>query len=71
VLLDGIDEIPTKQRDNIRKEVQAIVERFPDNFYVLSTRPEAVPRSWLSAIEFREARVRPMSDGCSSHTDLI
>ncbi|HTN91221.1 MAG TPA: NACHT domain-containing protein, partial [Sorangium sp.] len=62
VLLDGIDEIPTKKRESLRKELQAIIERFPDTFYVVSTRPEAVPRDWLRTLGFREARVRPMSN---------
>lgn len=67
VLLDGVDEIPTLHRDELQKEIQAIVNTYPGNYFVVSTRPAAVPDGWLAGLGFREATVNPMSDLDKSH----
>ena len=57
-----MDEVPNDLRDAVvRAEIEALVRAFPDNYYLVSTRPEAVPPDWLAALEFREARINPMS----------
>src|SRR5881409_759702 len=44
VLLDGVDEIPGEFRDStLLGEIDAIVKAYPDNYFLVSTRPEAVP----------------------------
>lgn len=62
LLFDGIDEIPDPHREKVRREIKAIVEAYPKNFFLVSTRPEAVPADWLGPLGFYEARVNPMSD---------
>jgi hypothetical protein len=62
VLLDGIDEIPNLHRETARREIEAVVRAYPESYFLVSTRPEAVPESWLSGLGFQEARVNPMSD---------
>lgn len=62
LLLDGVDEIPSANRELVRRDIEAIIRAYPSNYYVVSTRPEAVPPRWLAAYGFREARVNPMSD---------
>ena len=62
ILLDGVDEVPNHLRESvIHQEIDAIVNTFPNNYFLVSTRPEAVPPDWLAALEFREARINPMS----------
>jgi predicted ATP-binding protein involved in virulence/Leucine-rich repeat (LRR) protein len=61
VLLDGVDEIPNANRSAILDEIHAIIAAYPDNHFVLTTRPEAVPVGWLDGLGFREAAVSPMS----------
>jgi hypothetical protein len=62
VLLDGIDEIPTAERDDLRRDVKALVTAYPKNLFILTTRPAAVKPSWLAELEFAVARINPMSD---------
>jgi len=63
VLLDGLDEVPGRFRDAVlHQEIQAIVDAYPDNCFVVSTRPEAVDDGWLAGLDFGEARINPMSD---------
>jgi NACHT domain len=62
VLLDGIDEIPNLHRETARREIEAVIRAYPGNYFLVSTRPEAIPEGWLSGLGFREARVNPMSD---------
>jgi len=62
LLLDGIDEIPNLHRETVKREIEAIVAAYPENFFLGSTRPEAVPTNWLGRFGFCEARVNPMSD---------
>ncbi|MBW8874819.1 MAG: NACHT domain-containing protein [Acidobacteria bacterium] len=62
LLIDGIDEIPNLHRETVRREIEAIVNAYPKNLFLVSSRPEAVPPDWLSPLGFREARVNPMSE---------
>ena len=62
VLFDGLDEIPNLHRETARREIQAIVETYPTNFFLVSTRPEAVAPNWLESLGFQEARVNPMTE---------
>ncbi len=63
VLLDGVDEIPGEFRDaTLYGEIDAIVKAFPENYFLVSTRPEAVQEGWLAGMGFREARINPMSN---------
>lgn len=61
VLLDGADEIPNLHREHLWSEINAIIGAYPDNYYLLSTRPAAVPAGWLSGLGFHEGWVDPMS----------
>ncbi len=62
LLLDGVDEIPNANRNQIRSAIEAIVQQFPDIWCVVTTRPTAVPDNWLARVGFTEASVSPMSD---------
>jgi hypothetical protein len=62
VLLDGIDEIPNLHRETVRSGIEGVVGAYPENYFLVSTRPEAISEGWLAGLGFREARVNPMSD---------
>jgi hypothetical protein len=60
VLLDGVDEVPNLHRDTLRSEIKALIEAYPDNYFLLSTRPAAAPPGWLADLGFVEAEINPM-----------
>lgn len=63
VFFDGVDEVPNADRNELRKQIISIIEAFhPDNYFLISTRPAAVPENWISNKGFRDATVNPMSD---------
>jgi len=61
LLLDGVDEVPNQRRESIRQAMEALIARYPNNQFVVSTRPEAVPEGWLFSAGFTEASINPMS----------
>ncbi|MCF6256387.1 MAG: NACHT domain-containing protein [Gammaproteobacteria bacterium] len=61
VLLDGVDEVPKSRRETIKVELKALIGTFPNNIFIVSTRPTAVSDKWLSAEGFSEAHINPMS----------
>ena len=62
LLIDGVDEVPPSERKGVRKQLAELVARYPNCYYLISTRPASVPEGWLADLEFREATVTPMSD---------
>ncbi len=62
VLLDGVDEVPNRNRDDVYKSVERLIRKYPGCYFLLSTRPAAVERGWLKPLGFREADVSPLSD---------
>jgi predicted NACHT family NTPase len=62
LLFDGVDEVPNDRRDDVRREIEEIIRTYPGNFFLVSTRPAAVPENWLASLDFRESRINPMSE---------
>ncbi len=61
VLLDGIDEVREEFREtDLWDDLAALVTAYPQTYFVVSTRPEAVPPDWLGKLGFREARINPL-----------
>jgi Leucine-rich repeat (LRR) protein len=61
LLFDGVDEIPTDKRDLLAREIENLINAYPKNYCIVSTRPGAVDKGWLSKLNFFEARIEPMS----------
>jgi Leucine-rich repeat (LRR) protein len=61
VLIDGVDEVPKAKHSAIFDGIQAILTKYPNNYFVLTSRPEALAPGWLDGLGFREANVNPMS----------
>jgi hypothetical protein len=62
VLLDGVDEVPNRDRNDVYKAVERLINKYPRCYYLLSTRPAAVERGWLKPLGFREADISPLSE---------
>ncbi|MFL1903995.1 NACHT domain-containing protein [Streptomyces tauricus] len=60
VLVDGVDEVPTRLRGRTEKWLKSLVTAFPRARYVVTTRPAAVPENWLAAQGFAAHSLLPM-----------
>ncbi|MGL5832528.1 MAG: leucine-rich repeat domain-containing protein [Waterburya sp.] len=60
VMFDGVDEVPQQARDEAMREIRQLVNTYPNNYYVVTTRPEAVERLEFKELGFISARVEPM-----------
>ncbi|MFD6288735.1 NACHT domain-containing protein [Streptomyces sp. NPDC060205] len=60
VLVDGVDEVPTRLRGRTEKWLKSLVAAFPRARYVVTTRPAAVPEDWLAAQGFAAHSLLPM-----------
>ncbi|HEY6780891.1 MAG TPA: NACHT domain-containing protein, partial [Thermoleophilaceae bacterium] len=61
VLVDGVDELPPPQRDDVRRWLDELVTTFPDSRFVVTSRPPAVEEGWLEPQAFGKAELQPMS----------
>ncbi|KAK1180201.1 NACHT domain-containing protein [Streptomyces sp. NBS 14/10] len=65
LLIDGIDEIPDRDRERTRVWLSDLLLAFPDNLWLVTSRPSAVADNWLETEGFAEFALAPMS-----HDDL-
>lgn len=65
LLIDGIDEIPERDRERTRDWLGDLLLAYPDNLWLVTSRPSAVADDWLGAQDFTEFALAPMS-----HDDL-
>ncbi|MFB6814307.1 NACHT domain-containing protein [Streptomyces sp. NPDC056347] len=63
VLVDGVDEVPMRQRRRTEKWLKDLITAYPEARYVVTTRPSAVPEGWLSGtgLGFEPHALLPMS----------
>ncbi|MCX4827787.1 NACHT domain-containing protein [Streptomyces sp. NBC_01016] len=61
VLIDGVDEVSQVHRNETRDWLEELLASYPDNQYVVTTRPTAVNEGWLSDSGFSELAIHPMS----------
>ncbi|MFG2210712.1 NACHT domain-containing protein [Streptomyces sp. NPDC048638] len=60
LLVDGLDEIPDRERKQARHWLRDLLDAFPDNRWLVTTRPSAVREDWLAADGFDELTLAPM-----------
>ncbi|KPC65975.1 NACHT domain-containing protein [Streptomyces chattanoogensis] len=60
LLIDGLDEIPERERRAARRWLRDLLDAFPDNLWLVTTRPSAVHEDWLAADGFDELTLTPM-----------
>lgn len=58
LLLDGLDEIGTKYAEAFEKKLEEFTDRFPDNQYVVSSRPH---RTFSAYSRFTILKIRPFT----------
>ncbi|MER5339609.1 NACHT domain-containing protein [Streptomyces mirabilis] len=62
LLVDGVDELPERDRGRVKAWLTDLLTAFPDNQWLVTSRPSAVAESWLSDAGFTEFALAPMSD---------
>lgn len=61
ILVDGVDEMPSGQRDRARVWLTELVETFNTARYVVTSRPEAIEEGWLDPLRFTTTELQQMS----------
>jgi hypothetical protein len=61
LLVDGVDEIPGRDRERTRRWLRELLEVYPGNQWLVTSRPSAVREDWLTPDGFRELALTPMS----------
>ncbi|MFI1682062.1 NACHT domain-containing protein [Streptomyces sp. NPDC020607] len=62
VLIDGIDEIPDAERDRTRAWLSDLIDAFPGNRWLVTSRPSAVREDWLTEEGFTELTLSAMRE---------
>ncbi|WP_306335712.1 NACHT domain-containing NTPase [Streptomyces sp. KL118A] len=62
VLVDGIDEIPDAERDRTRAWLSDLIDAFPGNRWLVTSRPSAVREEWLTDEGFTELTLSAMRE---------
>ncbi len=63
VLIDGVDEVPTFQREDVRNWLKDLVESYPKALFIVTSRPHAIEKGWMSHEKFSIAEIQPMELG--------
>ncbi|AVZ77870.1 ATP-binding protein [Streptomyces lunaelactis] len=67
LLVDGVDEVPEKVRERTKVWLRDLISMYPDNLWLITSRPSAVRDRWLEAQGFTELSLAPMSRGDVTH----
>ncbi|WP_280876444.1 NACHT domain-containing protein [Streptomyces pseudovenezuelae] len=62
LLVDGLDEVPEAEREEARRWLAALLDRYPGTRCLATVRPNAVDKQWLDDDGFAELTLLPMSD---------
>ncbi|MDK1472353.1 NACHT domain-containing protein [Streptomyces sp. 549] len=60
LLVDGIDEIPEREREQTRRWLRDLLGDHPGNLWLVTSRPSAVRDDWLTGDGFTELALAPM-----------
>ncbi|WP_445282665.1 NACHT domain-containing protein [Streptomyces sp. DSM 118148] len=61
VLVDGLDEVPEPERERARAWLRDLVEAYPGNRWLVTSRPSAVREGWLTFDGFTEVSLSAMT----------
>lgn len=61
LLVDGVDELPSEQRDAVRIWLRAQLGQYPDIHVVVTSRPTVITPAWLAVERFRSVELEPMT----------
>ncbi|MBT2420117.1 NACHT domain-containing protein [Streptomyces sp. ISL-22] len=62
LLVDGLDEVPAEEREEARRWLCTLLDRYPGTRCLATVRPNAVDKQWLGGEHFAELTLLPMSD---------
>lgn len=57
IFLDGYDEVPFKDREVVTKDIKDFLEKYPENIYIITSRPES---GLLAFPSFKQYGIRPL-----------
>jgi hypothetical protein len=60
LLIDGVDEVPTIQREDLYIWLKELVETYPQTRFIITSRPHAADESWMDHEEFSNAELQAM-----------
>ncbi|MQY14211.1 hypothetical protein SRB5_43730 [Streptomyces sp. RB5] len=60
LLVDGIDEVPEGERARAREWLTELIDTYPGNRWLVTSRPSAVREEWLGGERFTEFTLAPM-----------
>ncbi|MGR6971920.1 NACHT domain-containing protein [Streptomyces cynarae] len=60
LLVDGVDEIPERERERTRRWLRDLLDVYPGNQWLVTSRPSAVREDWLAPDGFTELSLAPM-----------
>ncbi|MBB4788643.1 NACHT domain-containing protein [Streptomyces rapamycinicus] len=63
LLVDGMDEVPEQERTRTRRWLSDLLAAFPDNLWLVTSRPSAISEEWLGSENFTELTLSSMSRG--------
>src|SRR5664280_57693 len=61
LLVDGVDELPERQRDDIADWLRELISEYSELYCVVTARPHALKRGWLDDLNFFETDLQSMS----------
>jgi predicted NACHT family NTPase len=61
VLIDGVDELPHRQREKVSGWLEELAQLFPDVRYIVTARPTAISEDWLTDHDFKQISLQAMS----------
>ncbi|MFB7780948.1 NACHT domain-containing protein [Streptomyces bauhiniae] len=61
VLIDGLDEVPERERERARAWLRDLADAYPGNHWLITSRPSAVDDEWLADDGFTELVLSAMS----------
>jgi hypothetical protein len=63
ILVDGIDEVSKFSHVELFKSLKRLCEAFPKNYFVLTTRPDAVSGVRFEDLDFVPSEIEPLEEG--------
>jgi Leucine-rich repeat (LRR) protein len=60
VLVDGVDEIPASQREEVHTWLKDLMESYKETLFIITSRPHAIEEGWMDYEGLSDAELQPM-----------
>jgi hypothetical protein len=60
VLVDGLDEVSSSYREDVRTWLKELVETYPKTRFIITSRPHAIEEGWMDHEGFSDTELQPM-----------